>query len=425
MSEQAIRFAGDVKIDKVKIITRSGNSQDITGQVIRIQIFEDIFNPFMTGSLIIKESLDFINVLPFSGEEELEMEISTPAFDKATIKGIFYIYKLTDRELLGDRSVVYQLHFISSEAIIDLNKKLSKVYTGNVGDVVKDLVTNKVDGLQSEKTLTIEPTARSCKFISNFWSPVKSINYASSFAENKNNSPSYLFFENREGFYFISLETLYGNAVYQELIYDRYTRDKLPMGADIRDVKEDYKRISDLSIPTGFDYIDRIRSGLFASKVISYDITKKSYNVKNYNMFDVFDKQTHLNKYNIGTTNSIFRTNSLIINLPRDNANFSGYGDATTYKNIQKRLSLLKAAETNKITVTVPGRFDYTVGQKFKVTLNKMEPIRKEDTDITDKMFSGNYIVSAINHDINREMHECHMELIKDSLLMSVDKAVK
>ena len=57
--------------------------------------------------------------------------------------------------------------------------------------------------------------------------------------------------------------------------------------------------------------------------------------------------------------------------------------------------------------------------------LNKVEPIRGKDTDITDKMFSGFYIISAINHSIDREMHECHMELIKDSLLMSVDKAAK
>jgi hypothetical protein len=68
---------------------------------------------------------------------------------------------------------------------------------------------------------------------------------------------------------------------------------------------------------------------------------------------------------------------------------------------------------------------NYTVGQKVEIKLNKIEPIRGKDTDITDKMFSGFYIIAAINHTIDREMHECHMELIKDSLLMSVDKAAK
>lgn len=425
MTAKTLRFAGDVSVNSIKIVTRTGNSQNITAQVIGIQIFEDLFSPFMTGSLVLKESFDFINLLPFTGEEQVEVDISTPTLSRGNIKGTFYIYKLTDRELLGDRAVTYQLHFISPEAIIDLNKKVSRVYTGKVNDVVADIVTNKTDGLQSSKRFISEDSARSIKFISNFWSPVKCINYAAQFAENVNNSPSYLFFENRDGFYFTSLESMYVAEAVQQFTYDRYTRDKLPMGKDVRNVAEDYKRINSISIPTGFDYIDRIRSGMFASKATSYDLTKKKYRVKTYNMFDEYDNGKHLNKYNVASLNSIFRTNSATMIIPRYAEGFSGFGDATNFKSIQKRLSLLKAAQANKINISVPGRMNYTVGQKVEVKLNKVEPIRGRDTDITDKMFSGFYIISAINHSIDREMHECHMELIKDSLLMSVDKAAK
>jgi len=281
MSAKVLRFAGDVSVNSIKIVTRTGNSQNITAQVIGIQIFEDIFSPFITGSMVLKESFDFINLLPFTGEEQIEVDISTPTLSKGNIKGTFYIYKLTDRELLGDRAVTYQLHFISMEAIVDLNKKISRVYTGKVNDVIADIVTNKTDGLQSSKRFISEDSSRSVKFISNFWSPVKCINYAAQFAENTNNSPSYLFFENRDGFYFTSLESMYVSAPVQTFTYDRYTRDKLPMGQDVRNVGEDYKRINTISIPTGFDYIDRIRSGMFASKATSYDLTKKTYRVKN------------------------------------------------------------------------------------------------------------------------------------------------
>ncbi len=47
-----LRFAGDVSIDKVKIVTLKGFTQDIAAQVINIQIYEDLFSPFMSGSLI-------------------------------------------------------------------------------------------------------------------------------------------------------------------------------------------------------------------------------------------------------------------------------------------------------------------------------------------------------------------------------------
>jgi hypothetical protein len=418
-----LRFAGDVSIDKALIVTRAGVQQDVTAQIIAVSIYEDIFSQFMTGSIILKESFDFVNLFPFAGEETLRLQISTPSLNVGNIVGDFYIYKLSDRELIGDRNVVYQLHFISMEAIVDLNKKISKVYSGAPSDIVKSVITDKINGLESGKRVQVEPTSRDIAFISNFWQPSKIIQYATDIAINKNNSPSYVFFENRDGFYFASLDTLYANPVYAEFVYDKYTRDALPMGEDVRDVVEDFKRIDHISIPTGFDYMDRIRSGLFSSKIVSFDLTKKQYNVKNFTMFDNFQKQNHLNKYNIANTNSIFKTNSLLINYPRDNANFSGFNDVTNYKNEQQRISLLKAAEANKIQIVVPGRCDYTVGQKMKITLYKVDPTsaKDSDSDLVDKMFSGNYILSAINHYITRERHECNMELIKDTLMMSID----
>jgi hypothetical protein len=63
--------------------------------------------------------LDLINLFPFIGEEYVELDITTPALKDSSIKGKYYIYKLTDRELLGDRSVIYQLHFVSVEAVAD------------------------------------------------------------------------------------------------------------------------------------------------------------------------------------------------------------------------------------------------------------------------------------------------------------------
>ena len=72
-----IRFAGDVSIDKVRIITSKGVYQDITAQVITVQIYEDLFSPFITGSLIIKDSLDLVNLFPFAGEEQVELDFNT------------------------------------------------------------------------------------------------------------------------------------------------------------------------------------------------------------------------------------------------------------------------------------------------------------------------------------------------------------
>jgi recombinational DNA repair protein (RecF pathway) len=88
---------------------------------------------------------------------------------------------------------------------------------------------------------------------------------------------------------------------------------------------------------------------------------------------------------------------------------------------VQERTSLLKQAESTKIEIVVPGRFDYTVGRKVFVKLHKIEPVSKNDKSTLDNMFSGNYIISAINHFISHKGHECTLELIKDSLLVNLD----
>ena len=416
-----IKFAGDVSIDKIKVISSKGFFQDITAQVITVQYFEDIFSPFIKGSLIVKDSLDLLNLFPFVGEEFVELEISTPTLEK-TLKGTYYIYKMTDREIIGDREVVYQLHFISTEAIVDINKKISKVYKGKVSDIARNLLTDKLDGLETTKEFVVEETVNNTKFISNFWSPVKNIMMCVKNAVNKNNVPNYVFFENRDGFYFVSLDTLYSAGVMAEFVLDKYTRDELPGGGSARNVQEDYKRIQELSIPQAFDYADRIKSGMLSSRIHSFDATRKTYTAKNYNIFQKFDKQNHLNPNPLNSSSAIFKNNSAVLIYPRMYENFSGWGDVTNFKSIQERASQMKVAEAHSIEIVVPGRTDYTVGQKVNVTLNKMEPISTDDVDITDKMFSGNYLIAALNHVISREKHECTMELIKDSLQADVNK---
>ena len=145
-SAESIRFAGDVNIDKIEIISSNGFIQNVTNQVIAIEIFEDLYSPFISGNVVVKDSLDLANLFPFVGEEFINISIRTPSFDDADkiFNAQFYIFKMTNRELMGDRNVVYQLHFISPESIVDLNKKLSKVYEGKISDIARVLISDKL-----------------------------------------------------------------------------------------------------------------------------------------------------------------------------------------------------------------------------------------------------------------------------------------
>jgi hypothetical protein len=420
-TSNALRFAGDVSINKVKVVSSSGFHQDIANQVKGIQIFEDLLSPFITGSLIIKDSLDLINLFPFVGEEFLELDISTPTLKQGNITGKFYIYKMTDRDFIGDKSVVYQLHFTSQESLIDLNKSISKSFSGKVSDIVTRFLTDKTIGLQVTNKPTIEETSNETKYISNFWSPIKNIIYLTENATTKSGSPSYVFFENRSGYNFVSLESLYAKPVTQTFIKDNYVRDNRGSSGSVKNIQEDYKRISNIKVPVGIDYIDRIQSGAYSSRMYTYDLATKKVSSKNFSAADAFPNRKHLNEFPAYSKKVIYRYGAKILNELKYYNNFSNFGDATNTKFIQERISLLKQAESTKVEITVPGRCDYTVGQKVELKLYKAEPLNKNDKSVLDNMFSGNYIIAAINHQISKEMHECSMELIKDSLLVNLD----
>lgn len=426
---ESIRFAGDVNIDKIEIISSNGFIQNVTNQVIAVEIFEDLYSPFISGNIVVKDSLDLANLFPFVGEEFINLKIHTPTLEDKTqvIDSQFYIYKMSNRELMGDRNVVYQLHFISPEAIVDLNKKISKVYEGRISDIASKLVTDKTFGLETKKKFNLEPTPNNVKYISNYWSPIRNLNYIAGNATNTENAASYVFFENRVGFNFVSLENLFKTSVKQDFVYDSYIRDMGSLNTTIRNVEEDYKRIVEVSIPEAYDYMDRSMSGMFSSKMISSDITLKRYVSKNFDMLKDFNKNSHLNTFPLASKKNIQRPSSLIINYQKEYGLFNGYTDVTNAKTLQQRISLLQQAEGSKIEITVPGRTDYTVGMKVSVKLYKMNPVTKTDSndDITDNMFSGNYLISAINHYINREKHECKMELIKDSFIVDLEKGGK
>ncbi len=416
IDKNSLRFAGDVTIDRVVVTTSRGVYQEIQGQVLQIQIFEDLFSPFITGILSLKDTLDLSNVLPLIGEETLELRVTTPQLG-SKIDGKFHIYKMADRVVLGDRAAGYELYFMSYESLVDTNKKNSKVYSGKISDIVPTFVKDKMDGLETDKKFIVEETRNSIKYISNFWSPVKNLTFLADNAISQSQSPSYLFFENRDGFNFKSLELLYEGQVFQQFIFDKYTRDQFPMGGNILNIDEDFKRISTYDIPVSYDYLDRLRSGMLSSKLMSYDSTKKTYTVRNYSAQTRFGSQKHLNPNPLFSSKATHRSNARQIVYPRAFETFTSFGDTTNAKIVQERISFLKMAESNKMIINVAGRLDYTVGKVVTVSMNKMQPISQRETqrDIADTINSGKYLIAAINHIITTQGHECSIELIKDS----------
>jgi hypothetical protein len=416
-----LQKAGDVSIDLVRIISANGYGIEITPQVLGIEIFEDIFAPFITGQIIVKDSQELTNVLPLIGEESLEIKLTTPGMPEETAyAGKYYIYKMGEKMKVAERTEAYVLFFISREAIIDLNTKTSRAYKGKVSDIVHDIIKGK-DGLQSEKAALIEESKNDTMFIANFWNPIKSIQYACDNAYNEDDSPTYLFFETKYGLNWVTLSSLYkdgADALYT-FKYDNYSADVSASGGSTSSIAEDYKRVIEINQGEMYNYLDRIKSGMYGSEIVYYDILTKQYVHTAYTA--KWEDNKHLNDYPVWTPDASVRPKAVMINGKQYYNNFDGFDDRTSNtKIIQKRISQLAMAEAYKITITVLGRTDYTAGQKIFLEVPKKGQISKDDPDWLDEIVSGNYLISSVCHSVNRKEHKCIIELIKDSYMINL-----
>lgn len=418
---EALRRAGQVSIDKVEILSLNGTGFNVINQMTSFQVFEDVFSPFITGTITLYESLDLLNLFPLVGEEMLLLEWHTPTVEKKFYrKDRYYIYNMTEMQNAGDRSTLYVLHFISMDAIVNVNNKVNCSFQGRVSDIVRKILTSQ-DGLGTKKPINVEDTSNVTKFTANYWSPMKCVNYSAGTAINNNKSASYTFFENCHGLNFVALDTLYASPPLHTFNQNNYTRDVNSIdGTSYANIMKDYNKIQSIDIPEGFDYIDRASTGMYGNTMITVDPVTKKYCSKSYHVNDRFAKQKHLNQFSLVSKFAIYRSEQDIMYVPKCYGNYNGYTDVTNAGSAQQRRSLLKNANAFKVCMSTFGRSDYTVGQCVTLSIPAKDPYAGNDKH-EDKILSGNYLIAALVHRISAEAHMCDMELIKDSLNVNLD----
>lgn len=407
-----LEFAGDVELEKVILYNLSGKKANILGQVLAVEVYEDLFTPFRTLNIIIKDSVDYITKFPFIGEEYLDVKIYTPTIEEDAIEGKFYVYRIADRQPLKNREVIYTLKAISEEWVTDINTKLSQTFKGNCSELAMKITE---DGLKTKKKIIIEDSINKTAFTAGYWNPIRCLNMLATNAVSTKQSPSFLFYENRDGFNFKAIETLLEAKTYRKFIRDNYSRDRESNSTfSRRNTDEDYKRILEMSVPDVGDYFNETLNGRLKSHIISHDIATNEYIATDFNA-----KKGVLLNPEPGYKKPVASPKGSTIVMNKHFMSYDDYSDATNVTTIQKRSSFFQNLIKFKVTMLVLGRTDYKVGQIFELSVPKSTEILKGDANTDDPVVSGRYLVSAVAHYIKKDAHECSIELIKNSILKS------
>ena len=415
MADNTIAVAGKFLASTAVITTYAGASLEIAQMIQQIEIFEDLYSPFITIELEVKDGNGLIHKTPFIGEELVTLTITDPDGKEGIIDGEFFIYKIKDKVQVSDRGFVYRICCISTEAIVDLNLKISKAYTGQPSDIVARLL--KDEGFKTNKDIFVEESLNSISYISNYWSPLKNIKYiADRTVSRDNKAPSYVFFENKKGFAFTSID---------QLVAQKSSASFSFSVGGIGDVKRGFDRIEKIYIDSAFDYIDRIRNGSYGNNSLIVDPTKKTYQYGYYDFIDSFDNFSRLNPRPFGSDNATRKVNAVFTTRVAPSMAFAGMSSERNEDWYAQRITELGAISTFNIEIEVAGRMNLSVGSVVEIYLYSGEipqdgSARNDFLQLLDKIYSGRYLITALKSTLNTERHTMNIALSKDSIIKAL-----
>lgn len=406
------------EINKLNLITHAGKF-DLRSIFTEINIYDHILQPCMTGNILLKDAQSINSNFVLDGSEFIEIDISKES-NNLRIQKVFKVYKQSDRKQDNQTSESFILHFVSEEFVYSEQQTISQYYKNTYTNVVTKLLSDKLK-VSPKSVRLIEPSKGIREIIIPQMKPIEAIMWCTKRALNDKNLPNFLFFENVDGYNFISLSALKSQQSAYVILFE------------IKNIQSSMEReffgARDYEIISQYDYLDNIRSGVYSGTYIGFDpITKTivEQKISHENIFN--DSKLNRNKNVTADRNRDKKLNtemdtSRIVSFPtplnresssyiRENDPYSiNLGESPQYF-IMQRKAILKNLFSQRLKIALPGNFLLTSGKVVDVNKQKNS---NDQTDSRDQSVYGKYLIVATRHIIQQSKHETVIEVATDS----------
>jgi hypothetical protein len=473
--QKGISSAQQYVLDSIYLVLNDGGVFDLVPSMIELNIHEDIFSPSIVGSVLILDGSGFIEALNITGFNFIQIAFSKTGIDDPDpYNQVFRVYKIGERFQMSRQAEEYAIHFCSEELVLNEQIKVACAYTNaSIDGIINSILTGDPAGdaattgatpnlsVLPDKIDMIEQTNNYYTFIIPNLKPFEAINWLSTYAQPLDvdttvQSADMLFYQNRNGFNFRSLQKLMMQESYQT-----YTFSPLNLSENGDNVNQTFTTMISFKFIKTFDALNLISSGGYANKLITIDplLRMSKSTVFNYNDPDAdntyFPDAVTLNDYPMDTGyrnrfgKTVSQTSEAVFKLAAGNSddlnndlggNWAAQGDfgggttnpiiATlngdltsiapdigieTY--VPYRTAQLALINQTKVEFLVPGDPTLTVGSV--VTLNIPSYINdiNPDEDNTDAYYAADYLVTAVRHKLDiTGVYHCLVEAVTDSV---------
>lgn len=444
-----------IELVKAILYDVDGDQHDITRAITGFFYYESINNPFVTAvANIVDSGANLIGNLPIQGGEQLYVQIKD--YEEKSFDYNLYVWKVYNRSFTKSMQT-YNLALISKEALYNEGVRLTEILKGTPDSIVEKILK---EYLNTDKKINKE----TCKYQVQFYPngkkahsiiqsiSQKAVSNTSSKAstssgkttsggktglsgdtKTSSGTAGYLFFENKDGFNFNSIDYYYSTG------QDNFKGEAEVATYEVRPTKRNERfTIEEYQYTNEIDIIGQMRNGTYASHLVMYNWSTGYYEEYRYNLQENFESMAHLGSQSkLGSIQSELSTNpsrvmSIVLDHEtwhdkdtpgspeeRDNPNGSGGSSFPDYQKHWLGQSIARKyfMENQKMEIQIPGNMNLKVGDKIKVMLPNMAAETTRQSEKYDRENSGTYLISSLSHNntfLNSSSCTTRLELIRD-----------
>ena len=406
-------YKGSYLISKCQLIP-NGSSLEENYDIARgnpsINYYESVTSPSISMTVSFIDIDQMISVKGITGGEMIDLEIIIPDFEekfKITSKKQKMVLNSVRDVVTSSNKQTATLEFISEESLVNETCRVNKKFTGNVTQIVNELLESETKGIKTKKEIKSDDAVNKYSFVGNLKRPFETIQWLCPKAQASSKNFGFLFFENRDGFHFKSIENLLKQE--PEFLYKKPDR---PTETDLRIIESNLNQSNDMGI--------NARMGMYSNKTIYIDLENETYEETDFNISELNPEKPLkvIDTLKEKPTRLMFRIlDQGALQKGSKKEEVEKRNELAVYQNKSYiRNNLLFSQSLN---ISVPINPELRAGQMIEVQF----PLKSEDyTAPTDEYgrdgdndISGKYLISELRHVIGDGKSSTQLNLIRDT----------
>lgn len=415
------------------------NPINVTECVSAIQYFEDLFSPAIFISVLLVNTSGIMTRLPNSntsmnsgiqGGERIRLVIEHPGTGERLVcdekKNTYYIYKAYNPTTESTREVL-MLELCPAEVFTNESSRVLRRYDDKNIKITVDRILKEVLKTSRYKSENIEDTKNSYTFIGNNKKPFTVLTWLCPKAipvidksDPKSGTAGFLFYENKNGYNFRSIDSLIGAFTLNTKVTSNITKYSYSETVVNSSVPSSNFRI--LSTPVferNVNIVENLRVGMYASNNYFFDINSRKFNVYQYKLSDSYEIMKHSSGTNkkpnvpLNLEKSPSRVMVKILDnqvSDKTDGPINSSPDNSIYYQSQS-VARYNLAFSQRVNITVPLNLRLTVGDIIDLDIGRVTKEEKQK----DELKSGYYLIKELSHSFENQQGYTALKLIRDS----------